>query len=255
MVVYFKFPPRFRIGLPRIVGDYNPDWGVLRQVKGQPVSLELVRETKGGDDLSKLRFLNEGRKLVLAERYFATLGIDYRFVSPQVDEYWQSRGSAAKQRKLKGTGHTGVAVCVYDLHAAATAFSAGQNPAKLGTVYLESRKAKRPGLFVARVVGDSMSRVAPNASWCLWQHIAAPGAPAAAPGEYLLARREDPDVPDLGGFTFKRWDQTPEGGRLAPVSRTHGFAPISLSEEDEDVTMFVARFVEVLNLDDADVVD
>jgi type III restriction enzyme len=85
LVVYFKFPSLFRIGLPRIIGNYNPDWGVLRHEKGAPVTLELVRETKGGDDLSKLRFLNEGRKLVLAERYFATLGIDYRFVSPQVD--------------------------------------------------------------------------------------------------------------------------------------------------------------------------
>jgi hypothetical protein len=71
-----------------------------------PVSLELVRETKGGDDLDKLRFLNEGRKLVLAERYFATLGIDYRFVSPQVDKYWQSRGGleAEEDRHRQGSG-------------------------------------------------------------------------------------------------------------------------------------------------------
>ncbi len=100
LVVYFKFPQRFRIGLPRIIGNYNPDWGVLRHEKGQPLSLELVRETKGGDDLAKLRFLNEGRKLVLAERYFATLGIDYRFVSPHVEKYWESRGAAAKQPPL-----------------------------------------------------------------------------------------------------------------------------------------------------------
>lgn len=173
LVVYFKFPLRFRIGLPRIIGNYNPDWGVLRHEKGAPISLELVRETKGGDDLNKLRFLNEGRKLVLAERYFATLGIDYRFVSPQVDKYWQSRGSAAKQKKMAiASEPTGVAVLVYDLKAAATAFSEGQDPEKLGRVYLEARKAKRPGLFVARVVGNSMNRVAPDGAWCLWQQLA-----------------------------------------------------------------------------------
>ncbi len=253
LVVYFKFPPRFRIGLPRIIGTYNPDWGVLRHEKGAPVLLELVRETKGGDDLSKLRFLNEGRKLVLAERYFATLGIDYRFVSPRVDKYWQSRGTAVKQKKLAlAGGPTGVAVLVYDLAAAATAFSEGQAPDKVGRVYLESRKAKRPGLFVAKVVGNSMSRVAPDGSWCLWQHIGAAGAPAPAPGEYLLVRREDSNDPQLGRFTFKRWDRTPEGGRLAPVSRDPRFKPILLSPDDEETT-HLARFIEVLHLDDADV--
>lgn len=254
LVVYFKFPPRFRIGLPRIIGNYNPDWGVLRHEKGAPVSLELVRETKGSDDLNKLRFLNEGRKLVLAERYFATLGIDYRFVSPQVDKYWQSRGSAARQKKLAVAGEpTAVAVLVYDLKAAATAFSEGQDPEKLGRVYLEARKAKRPGLFVAKVVGNSMNRVAPDGSWCLWQHIGAAGVPAPAPGEYLLLRREDPNDPHLGGFTFKRWELTPTGTRLSPVSRDPKFKPILLTPEDEKTTTHLARFIEVLHLDDSEV--
>lgn len=254
LIVYFKFPTRFRIGLPRIIGNYNPDWGVLRHENGAPVSLELVRETKGDDDLNKLRFLNEGRKLVLAERYFATLGIDYRFVSLQVDKYWQSRGSAAKQKKKPLAESTGVAVLVYDLKAAATAFSKGQDPEKLGCVYLEARKARRPGLFVAKVVGNSMNRVAPDGSWCLWQHIGAAGVPAPAPGEYLLVRREDPDDPRLGGFTFKRWELTAHGARLVPVSRDPGFKPILLlTPEDEETTTHLARFIEVLHLDDAEV--
>jgi type III restriction enzyme len=248
LVVYFKFPPRFRIGLPRIIGNYNPDWGVLRQEKGALLTLELVRETKGNDDLSKLRFLNEGRKLVLAERYFATLGIDYRFVSPNVDKYWQPRATLAKQKKMRVTEPTGVAVMVYDLKAAATAFSEGQAPEKLGHVYLGARKARRPGLFVAKVVGNSMSRVAPDGSWCLWQHIGTGGVPAPSPGEYLLVRREDPDDPHLGGFTFKRWELTQAGARLVPVSRDAGFRPILLAPEDEETTTHLARFIEVLHL-------
>jgi type III restriction enzyme len=254
LVVYFKFPPRFRIGLPRIIGNYNPDWGVLRHEKGASVSLELVRETKGGDDLNKLRFLNEGRKLVLAERYFATLGIDYRFISPQVDKYWESRGAAVKQKKLAVESEpTGVSVLVYDLKAAATAFSEGQDPEKLGRVYLESRKAKRPGLFVAKVVGSSMNRVAPDGAWCLWQHLGAVGAPAPAPGEYLLVRREDPDDPRLGGFTFKRWERTESGARLSPVSKDTKFKSILLTPADEATTLHIARFIEVLHLDDLEV--
>ena len=247
LVVYFKFPPRFRIGLPRIIGNYNPDWGVLRHEKGAPASLELVRETKGADDLNKLRFLNEGRKLVLAERYFATLGIDYRFISPHVEKYWQSRGTAAKQKKIALGEPVGVAVVVYNLKVAATAFSEGQDPEKLGRVYLDPRKARRPGLFVAQVVGNSMSRVAPHGAWCLWQHIGEAGVPAPAPGEYLVVRREDPDDLRLGGFTFKRWERGPKGARLVPVSKEPGFKPILLSPEDEETTTHIARFIEVLD--------
>jgi type III restriction enzyme len=255
LVVYFKFPPRFRIGLPRIIGNYNPDWGVLRHEKGAPVSLELVRETKGGDDLDKLRFLNEGRKLVLAERYFATLGIDYRFVSPKVDQYWESRATVAKQKKKAtiASEPTGVPVLVYDLQAAATAFSEGQDPTVLGRVYVEPRKARRPGLFVAKIVGDSMNKVAPNGAWCLWQHLGDEAAPPAAFGEYLLVRREDPGDPHLGGFTFKRWDVSDEGARLSPVSRDRAFKAIELTPDDEETTQHIARFIEVLHIDDSEV--
>ena len=253
LIVYFKFPPKFRIGLPRIIGNYNPDWGVLRCAKGGQLSLELVRETKGSDNLEKLRFLNEGRKLVLAERYFATLGIDYRFVSPKVDTYWHSRATAVRQRKLQGTAR-GVGVVVYDLLAAATAFSDGQAPEAIGKVELDARKTQRPGLFVAQVVGNSMSRVAPDGAWCLWQHLEAVGVPAPATGEYLIVRREDPDDPRLGGFTFKRWELTPEGARLVPVSREPGFKPIVLDREDEEDVRHIARFIEVLDIDDADII-
>jgi len=253
LVIYFKFPPRFRVGLPRIIGNYNPDWGLIRHEKGAPVSLELVRETKGGDDLNKLRFLNEGRKLVLAERYFATLGIDYRFVSPQVDKYWQSRGAGVKQKKMAVAAEpTGVAVLVCDLKAAATAFSEGQDPKQLGCVYIEPRKARRPGLFVAKVVGDSMNLVAPGGAWCLWQRLGAKNVPPPLPGEYLLVRREDPVDPSLGGFTFKRWDRTETGARLSPVSRDPKFGPIVLTAEEEERTTYLARFVEILNVDDTD---
>jgi len=252
LVVYFKFPSRFRIGLPRIIGNYNPDWGVLRQVKGAPVLLELVRETKGGDDLNKLRFLNEGRKLVLAERYFATLGIDYRFVSPRVDTYWQSRGDVAKKDALKVADGTGVLVSVYDLKAAATAFSEAQNPQELGKIYIQTRKVRRPGLFVAKVFGNSMSRVAPDGAWCLWQKIGSPGSPAPVPGEYLIFRRADLSDPDLGGFTFKRWDRTSTGSQLVPVSRDPGFDPIIVTALEEQTPTCIARFIEVLHFAEED---
>ncbi|MBX3143034.1 MAG: DEAD/DEAH box helicase family protein [Trueperaceae bacterium] len=255
LVVYFKFPPRFRIGLPRIIGNYNPDWGVLRQRAGAPVAIELVRETKGGDDLSKLRFLNEGRKLVLAERYFATLGVDYRFVSPQVDTYWHSRGHDRRQRRMDFTTPAGLGarVDVCDLLVAATAFSEGQDPELIGHAHIESRKARRTGLFIAKVVGNSMNRVAPDGAWCLWQHLGASGAVPPESGEYLLVRRQGSGDPELGDFTFKRWRVGPDGAVLEPLSRDPGFKPIPLTEEDEETTRHFARFLEVLDLDEEEI--
>lgn len=258
LVVYFKFPPKFKIQLPKIIGDYNPDWGILRQAEDDGVTLELVRETKGADDLEKLRFLNEGRKLILAERFFGALGVDYRFVSPSVQYYWESRGQteARKRAQLRlvpaPSGHE-VDVPVYDLKAAASAFSEGQDPHVEGTVRLSPRKARRPGLFIAQVVGRSMDRVAPDGSWCLWQHVGAPGAPAPAPGELVLVRRSDPYDPSFGGFTFKRWVQRGDGYVLEPMSHDATFQSITLAAEDDDLA-FVARFIEVLHIDHDDVV-
>ena len=34
LVVYFKFPTKFQIGLPRIIGSYNPDL-ILPRFRGQ----------------------------------------------------------------------------------------------------------------------------------------------------------------------------------------------------------------------------
>ncbi len=250
LVVYFKFPPKFKIGLPRIIGNYNPDWGVLRQERGKKLSLELVRETKGTDDLEKLRFMNEGRKLVLAERYFGTLGIDYRFVGPDVTTYWHSRRQAAKsgeQRPL--LAKEGVDVVVYDLTAAATAFSEGQQPAAVGRVRLESRRTRRPGLFVAKIKGNSMNRVAPDGSYCLWQHFGA-YAPPPASGDLVIVRREDPVDWQMGEFTFKVWKKTANGAVLEPRSNDAVFKPIVVSKDDN--LTHVARFIEVLEIDESD---
>jgi len=57
----------------------------------------------------------------------------------------------------------------------------------------------------------------------------------------------------LGDFTFKRWELTEDGARLSPVSNDKKFKPILLTPEDEPTMTHVARFIEVLRLDEADV--
>jgi type III restriction enzyme len=92
---YFKFPPRFRIDLPKLIGDNNPDWGIARiDEAGQPV-IYKIRETKGSADIGRLRFDHEKRKVRCAQKYFAALGIDYRPITGDTKEWWKAESGAA----------------------------------------------------------------------------------------------------------------------------------------------------------------
>ncbi|WP_412474166.1 DEAD/DEAH box helicase family protein [Halobacteriovorax sp. YZS-1-1] len=88
IVAYFKFPPGFRISLPKVIGNYNPDWGVIRQIDSdKKVVVELVRETKGSEDISKLQRSSEGHKIKCAEKYFSKLGVNYRHVTDKTSDW------------------------------------------------------------------------------------------------------------------------------------------------------------------------
>jgi hypothetical protein len=86
-----RIPPiPFTLELPKVIGNYNPDWGIVRLAADGSGTVQLVRETKGSDDLEKLRFQSEGRKLIAAKKYFAALGIDYRWVTGETPRYWEA---------------------------------------------------------------------------------------------------------------------------------------------------------------------
>jgi type III restriction enzyme len=87
IVCFFKFPPKFRINTPRIILNYNPDWGIIRRDDGG-MKLQLVRETKGNADVSKLQFPDEARKIACAKKHFALLGIDYRVITGEEEKWW-----------------------------------------------------------------------------------------------------------------------------------------------------------------------
>jgi DEAD/DEAH box helicase/Helicase conserved C-terminal domain/Domain of unknown function (DUF1998)/Peptidase S24-like len=135
------------------------------------------------------------------------------------------------------------AIPVMDLKIAAGAFSEGQVPLADDYVQVEGGP-KKPGLFVAQVVGDSMDKVAPRGAWCLWQNLGAGGVSGPAPTEDLVVRRPDGPDPEMGAFTFKRLIETPEGRKLTPVSSNTDHKPIPLAPDAE--VEGVARFVAVV---------
>lgn len=84
VVLFFKFPPAFKIRLPRLIGNYNPDWGLVRRRADGKLTVYLIRETKGAE-IEALRFPHEKRKIRCAQAFFEVLGMDYRPIRPDFE--------------------------------------------------------------------------------------------------------------------------------------------------------------------------
>lgn len=70
--LFMKLPPKFKVPTP--VGDYNPDWAIIKHEDGED-RIYLIRETKSTLDDSKLR-PTELAKIKSAKRHFAAIGVD-----------------------------------------------------------------------------------------------------------------------------------------------------------------------------------
>ena len=104
VILFFKFPPKYKINLPRIIGNYNPDWAIVRRDLDN-TQIEIVRETKGSDDITKLWHSNEGRKIACAQKHFKAIGLDYDFTSDK-NLYWYNRASRNFVEELFGEKNT-----------------------------------------------------------------------------------------------------------------------------------------------------
>ena len=91
VVLYFKFPAKYRIPFPKSIGNYNPDWGVIWRDNDGRTMLRLIRETKGAEEVEALRFEHEKRKIEVARRHFAALGLDYRNITDKTGD-WYDKG-------------------------------------------------------------------------------------------------------------------------------------------------------------------
>lgn len=89
VICYFKFPNQFKIQMPKIIGNYNPDWGVIRWDREGKLKLELVRETKGATNPNLLQFPHEKRKIDCAVKHFTAIGVKYRHIKGDELNWWE----------------------------------------------------------------------------------------------------------------------------------------------------------------------
>ncbi|MFC0265201.1 restriction endonuclease [Alloscardovia macacae] len=78
--LFMKLPEKFHIPTP--VGNYNPDWAIVKKDDDGIERLYMIRETKGTNDLSMLR-PSEAAKIKAARQHFKALDVDYKVSEPQ----------------------------------------------------------------------------------------------------------------------------------------------------------------------------
>ena len=142
-------------------------------------------------------------------------------------------------------------VPVYDLRAAAGTFSETQSIEDCQWVELPEHIKISEGMFVARVVGESMNRRIPNGSWCLFKSN--PGG--TRNGKVVLVQHRDIDDPDHGGsYTVKVYQSEKVGDdgefvnrriTLNPDTNAFGYSPILLEDDTEELVV-VGEFLGVV---------
>ncbi len=100
VVLYFKFPPLLKVNFPKFIGNYNPDWGIIRRGDNGNHILQLVRETKGKTDIEKLQYIRETLKIKCATKHFRAVGIDYRVIDDKVINWWVSEAEINQTQLL-----------------------------------------------------------------------------------------------------------------------------------------------------------
>lgn len=205
------------------------------------------------------------------ERFFRTR-IDGRVAEPRLDELLAAPATVEPEhvepfrRVLPGDVRPfETCVPLYDLAVAAGRFSDGQAIDEVGLgdedrraedfTWVKLPEAFRPqrGLFVARVVGESMNRRIPNGAWCLFRRASA----GSRNDRVVLAQHRDIADPETGGrFTVKVYEskkvRLPDGSWrhtsivLRPDTTVAGYEPIVLAPEAAADLRIVAELVAVL---------
>lgn len=137
-------------------------------------------------------------------------------------------------------------VPIFDLEVAAGGFSDQQgleNQEDFNWVELPEHINTTQGMFVTRVVGESMNKRIINGSWCLFK--ANPGG--SRNGKIVLVQHRDIEDPDHGGtYTVKTYhsEKVEEDGVLVnqrivlkPETNAYGYSPIVIDNNGDELVV------------------
>jgi len=261
ILCYFKFPDSFKVKLPRIIGNYVPDWGIVRQSENDSYLLELVRETKATPHENLLQYTNEKRKIWCAKKHFAEIGIDYRHITDKNTLWWESsKNDQLTFDRLMSEiqiipnieeGKFITHLPVFSIEAIATTFGKEEYNESLGWVEAKISHQLEPNMFVVKVVGRSMEPRIKDGSWCVFRYERG----GSREGKIVLVQSRQITDPELHGrYTIKRYHsekETLEDGTwrhkriiLSPDNKE--FCNIVLENVSADDFRVVAEFVTVL---------
>ncbi|MDG5490767.1 DUF3427 domain-containing protein [Psychroserpens sp. SPM9] len=140
---------------------------------------------------------------------------------------------------------------IYDFYAAAGTFSEMQNEKEYNLISVPEKYAS-DDYFACRVIGESMNKIIPNNSICLFKKYFA----GSRSGKILLIENRDSYDPDFNSsFTVKTYSSekiiTDEGWQhnsiiLKPNSYDKSFKNIILDEENSKEMRVIGEFVKVL---------
>lgn len=143
-------------------------------------------------------------------------------------------------------------VPVFDISAAAGSFSPHQAAETCSWVELPEEFSTKEGMFVIRVIGESMNRKIPNGSWCLFK--ANPSG--TRNGKIVLVQHNHiSDIDHGGSFTVKVYKSEKrqvddqiinEKIILSPDSNSFGYSDIVINESDIEEFRVLGEFVAVI---------
>ena len=143
------------------------------------------------------------------------------------------------------------AIPLYDIKVAAGGFSEQQSIEELEWIALPEGQQPSQDLFACYVVGESMNKIIPDGSLCLFK--ANPGG--SRNGKIVLVQHRDIEDPDHGGtYTVKTYhsEKIEEDGVLVnqcivlkPETNAYGYSPIVVEDGGEELVV-VGEFLVVL---------
>lgn len=153
---------------------------------------------------------------------------------------------------LKNTTSSNNLIPFYDFYAAAGSFSEMQSEKDFTLIEVPENVKFKDDYFACKIVGDSMNRVIPNGSICMFK----PDSGGSRNGKIVLVENIDIQDPDFNSaFTIKTYssikETTDEGWKhttivLRPNSYDSSYKDIIINEENGSGMRVVGEFVSII---------